>query len=56
MVDGPTLQGYADLADLPEDDRISIIGHTVTERRHSVCIAMFTNRSASLPGNQTASQ
>lgn len=31
---------YADLADLPEDERITIIGRTVVERRLVVAVAV----------------
>ena len=32
--------GYADLADLPEDERIKIIGHTITVHLKTVAVCV----------------
>jgi len=48
----PRCQGYADLGDLSEDQRIQIIGKMVTEKRSTVAIAVETKAKADRYGKK----
>lgn len=55
----PRPEGFADLADLPEDKRIEIIGHTVTVHGKTVAVcvddvaskvARYVRKLSAIPG------
>jgi len=49
MADGP--KGYADLADLPEDERIAVIAHHV--RDHGLTVAVAVDNDPGKPERYT---